>query len=176
MRRLGTFVVRRRRAVITAWIIVLLAAGAIGSSAFTALSSGFGSGASTESGRVAERLDELAETGGEIAVVIDDIDLDDTTAAAEVGSALQDIAAIPGVLAVVDPWSTDADALRATDGRAALAVVTIEGGLTEDAELELAHRIGERRSRHQCTRGARRRQRPRRRAVRQRRRTRPPPR
>jgi RND superfamily putative drug exporter len=143
MRRLGTFVVRRRRAVITAWIIVLLAAGAIGSTAFTALSSDFGSGGSTESGRVAERLDELAETGGEIAVVVDDIDLDDTTVAGSVHSALDDIAAIPGVLAVLDPWTTGADALRSTDGRAALAVVTIEGGLDEEAELELAHRIAE---------------------------------
>ena len=54
---------------------------------------------------------------------------------------LERIAAIDGVIAVVDPWSTGADALRASDGRAALAVVTITGGLDEEAEVELAHEI-----------------------------------
>ena len=54
---------------------------------------------------------------------------------------LERIAAIDGVIAVVDPWSTGADALRASDGRAALAVVTVIGGLDEEAEVELAHEI-----------------------------------
>ena len=54
---------------------------------------------------------------------------------------LQRVAAIDGVIAVVDPWSTGADALRASDGRAALAVVTVIGGLDEEAEVELAHEI-----------------------------------
>ena len=45
------------------------------------------------------------------------------------------------LIAVVDPWSTGADALRASDGRAALAVVTVTGGLDEEAEVNLAHEI-----------------------------------
>ena len=67
MSSLASFVVRRRRAVITFWIALLLAAGTVGSSAFSVLSSSFGPGATTESGRVTERLDDLAGTGGEIA-------------------------------------------------------------------------------------------------------------
>src|SRR2546430_2794337 len=51
-------------------------------------------------------------------------------------SGLARVAAIDGVSAVADPWSTGSDALRASDGRAALAVVTVTGGLDEKAEVE----------------------------------------
>jgi RND superfamily putative drug exporter len=141
MSSLASFVVRRRRAVIGIWILVLIGAGVVGSAAFSVLSSDFGAGPTTESGRVTERLDELAATGGEIAIIAGDIDIDDPAVALSVGGGLERIAAIDGVIAVVDPWSTGSTALRATDGRAALAVVTITGGLDEDAELDLAHRI-----------------------------------
>ena len=69
MSSLASLVVRRRRAVILMWIVLLIGAGTIGSSAFSVLSSSFGAGPSTESGRVKERLDDLAETGGEIAII-----------------------------------------------------------------------------------------------------------
>jgi len=141
MSSLASFVVRRRRLVMLVWLAVLVGAGTIGSSAFSVLSSSFGAGPSTESGRVTERLDELAETGGEIAIIADGVDVDDPSVATAVGAGLERIAAIDGVIAVVDPWSTGSDALRATDGRAALAVVTITGGLDEEAELQLAHQI-----------------------------------
>ena len=42
---------------------------------------------------------------------------------------------------MADPWSTGADALRATDGRAALVVVTLAGDLDEDAELAVANEV-----------------------------------
>jgi len=138
---LASLVVRRRRAVITLWIVLLLGAATVGSSAFSVLSSSFGAGASTESGRVAERLDELDETGGEIAIIADGIDVDDPATAASVGDGLARIARIEGVVAIADPWSTGSDVLRAEDGRGALAVVTVTGGLDEEAEVELAHEI-----------------------------------
>ena len=143
MSSLASLVVRRRRAVITLWIVLLLAAGTVGSAAFDVLSSSFGAGPGTESGRVTERLDELAETGGEIAIIADGVDVDDPATITALTDGLQRVAAIDGVVAVVDPWSTGVDALRATDGRAALAVVTITGGLDEEAEVELAHEITE---------------------------------
>ena len=90
--------------------------------------------ASTESGRVTERLEDLAETGGEIAIIADGIDVDDPAVAASLVAGLQRVAAIDGVIGVADPWSTGSDALRASDGRAALAVVTVTGGLDEEAE------------------------------------------
>jgi RND superfamily putative drug exporter len=139
--RLGSFVVRRRRAVIITWVLLIVAGATIGSSAFSVLSSEFGAGGATESGQVAQRLDDLAETGGEIAIIVDGIDVDDPAVADTVADGLATIAALDGVVAVTDYWSTDLGALRATDGRAALAVITLTGGLEEDAELELAHEV-----------------------------------
>jgi RND superfamily putative drug exporter len=143
MSSLASLVVRRRRAVITIWILLLIGTATIGSSAFSVLSSSFGAGPSTESGRVTERLDHLAETGGEIAIIADGIDVDDPAVAASLTAGLERVAAVDGVIAVVDPWSTGADALRASDGRAALAVVTVTGGLDEEAEVKLAHEIAD---------------------------------
>ena len=139
--RLGSFVVRRRRAVIITWVLLIVAGATIGSSAFSVLSSEFGAGGATESGQVAQRLDDLAETGGEIAIIVDGIDVDDPAIADRVTDGLATIAALDGVVAVTDYWSTDLGALRATDGRAALAVITLTGGLEEEAELELAHEV-----------------------------------
>jgi uncharacterized membrane protein YdfJ with MMPL/SSD domain len=118
MSSLASLVVRRRRAVIMIWAVLLVGAGTIGSSAFSVLSSSFGAGPSTESGRVAERL---ADTGGEIAIIADGIDVDDPAIAASVTGGLARVAALDGVIAVADPWSTGSGALRASDGRAALA-------------------------------------------------------
>jgi putative drug exporter of the RND superfamily len=141
MRRLGRFVVRRRRAVILSWVALLIVAAVIGSSAFDVLSTEFGAGSSTESGRVAQQLDDLAETGGQIAIVADGVDVDDPQVERDLTAGLASIAALDGVLDVADPWSTQADALRATDGRAALAIVTLVGGLDDDAEEAVADEV-----------------------------------
>ena len=141
MGRLGRFVVRRRRTVILAWVALLLMTATVGSSAFSVLSTDFGAGTTTESGRVAHQLDELAETGGQIAIVADGIDVDDPEVQQRLTAGVADIAELDGVLDVADPWSTGADALRATDGRAALLVVTLAGDLDEDDELALAQRV-----------------------------------
>jgi putative drug exporter of the RND superfamily len=138
MGHLARFVVRRRRAVILTWVAILLVTGTIGSSAFSVLSTDFGAGTTTESGRVAQQLDDLAETGGQIAIIADGIDIDDPTVQTEITGGLTRIAELDGVLDVADPWSTGIDALRATDGRAALVVVTLAGDLDEDDELALA--------------------------------------
>jgi RND superfamily putative drug exporter len=141
MGRLGRFVVRRRRGVILCWIVLLAVTGTIGSAAFSVLSTDFGAGTTTESGRVAHQLDDLAETGGQIAIVADGVDVDDPQVQLDLTAGLAPIATLEGVLDVADPWSTGADALRATDGRAALVVVTLAGDLSEDAELALAQHI-----------------------------------
>ena len=98
MGRLGRFVVQHRRAVILSWLGLLIITATIGSSAFSVLSTDFGAGTSTESGRVARRLDELAATGGQIAIVADDIDLDDPDVRRAMSAGLAPIAALGGVL------------------------------------------------------------------------------
>jgi putative drug exporter of the RND superfamily len=141
MDSLAKLVVRRRRAVIAVWVALLIAAGTVGSAAFDVLSSDFGAGSSTESGQVADRLDELSETGGQIAVIADGVDVGDSVTGEALRPGIDRLAAVDGVVDVADPWSTGSAALRSTDGRAALIVVTVTGDLTEEAELALAHRI-----------------------------------
>ena len=140
MASLAALVVRRRWAVIALWIVVLVGAGSL-TSGLSKLTSDFGAGTSTESGRVSAALDKLAETGGEIAVIADGITVDDPATARALRQGLAAISGIDGVIAVADPWSTGAKELRASDGRAALAVITLTGGLTDEDELALAHRV-----------------------------------
>jgi putative drug exporter of the RND superfamily len=141
--RLGRFVVRRRRAVILAWVAALVGTAAVGSSAFSVLSTDFGAGNSTESGRVAQQLDDLAETGGQLVIVVDRINVEEPEVQRTFHADLARIAEVGGVLDVADPWTSGAagEALRAIDGRAALIVVTLAGDLTEDEELAVAHGV-----------------------------------
>jgi len=143
MNRFAHFVIRHRRAVITSWILLLIITAAVGSSAFSVLSSEFGAGTSTESGRVAHELDRMAETGGQVAIVADGVGVNDAATEQRLAPGLESIAAIDGVIDVADPWSTGLDALRATDGQAALVVVTLAGGLDDDARLAVARNIEE---------------------------------
>src|SRR5689334_17968930 len=140
MASLAALVVRRRWVVIALWIVVLIGAGSL-TSGLSKLTSDFGAGTSTESGRVTAALDDLAETGGEIAVIADGISVGDPATARSLQEGLAGIGKVDGVISVADPWSTRSDVLRATDGRAALAVITLTGGLTDEAELALAHRV-----------------------------------
>jgi RND superfamily putative drug exporter len=141
MTRFARFVVRHRRAVILSWFGALIVTAVVGSSAFSVLSTEFGAGSATESGRVAQELDALAETGGQVAVIADGVDVADPSTHARLAPALASIGALDGVIDVADPWSTGLDALRSTDGRAALIVVTVAGGLDDEAELSVAQDI-----------------------------------
>ena len=143
MHALATFVVRHRFIVMGAWAAALVATALYGSAAFDVLSSDFGAGSRTESGRVAQQLDDLKDTGGEIAIVVDGIDVDDPAVEASVVAGLDEVAGLDGVIDVSHAWNTDSDALRATDGQGALAVITLVGGLSEEDELALAHEIEE---------------------------------
>jgi len=143
MARLARIVVRRRRLVLALWVAVLVAAGTYGSGAFSVLSSDFGAGSSTESGRVSAQLAALDDTGGSIAIIADGIDATDPASRTTLGPGLARIAALDGVVAVNDPWTSGSDALRSTDGRAALIVVTLTGGLEEEAELALAREVAD---------------------------------
>src|SRR6185436_1507849 len=88
-------------------------------------------------------LDDLDGTGGQLAVVADRIDVADPRVQAGLAAGLARIAAVEGVADVAAPWNSGpaGAALRATDGRAALFVITFGAGLDEEAELAVAHRV-----------------------------------
>jgi len=139
--RLGAAVYRRRKLVVFTWLVIV----AIGIAATGPLServtAEFGGSDRIESARVLARVQESSATGGDIAVVIDGVSAVAETPPTEVGAALADLAAVPGVVSLLDPWSTGIGDLAATDGGAALVVVSFANGLDEEAEHELVDEV-----------------------------------
>jgi putative drug exporter of the RND superfamily len=142
--KLGSAVYRRRWWVIGVWAVIavagMVASGPLGNRVTAELV-----GADRiESARVLQRLTETAPTGGDIAIVLDGVAVADGPPA-EVADAVADLAAIDGVISVVDPWSAGplAPQLTATDGEGALVVVSYVNGLEPEAEEELAHSVAD---------------------------------
>ena len=141
---LGRFAYRRRRRVITVWVVLLVAGMALSGLVMTRLTAAPGGRTGVESARVAERLDELAPDGAEVVAVVD-ADLDDPTVRRSFASARADLAAIDGVHAVIDAEGTGDPALRSRDGEAGLIIVEtddrLEGPALEEVTAEVAARL-----------------------------------
>ncbi len=141
--RLGRFTFRHRRLVVALWGVVI----ALGVVAMGPLSdrvtAEFGGSERLESARVQHRLDEIGASGGDVAIVIDAIDMDDPATVAAITERLDQISATEGVLAVSDPWRSGEEALRATDGGAGLVVVSYANGLDADAEHDLVDHVSQ---------------------------------
>ena len=138
--RLGTVVYRRRWTVIGTWMLVLIL-GVVASGPLTdRVTAEFTGSDRIESARVQQRLSDTAPTGGDIAIVIDGVRPAEPIPP-PVAEALTEIAAVDGVVGVTDPWTTGLPALSATDGGAALVVVSYVNHLEPDAEHELANQV-----------------------------------
>ena len=141
-RKLGAFTYRRRWWVVGVWLMAIVAGMAASGPLSERVTAEFTGSDRVEAARVLERLNETSPTGGDIAIVIDGVATEPGTAPPiEVAGVLSELAATDGVLVVVDPWSTGIEDLVATDGDAALVVVSYGNGLDEHAERELAEEI-----------------------------------
>jgi len=145
-RTLGAAVYRRRWWVIGAWILIAVAGVVAGGPLNERVTAEFTGSDRIEAARVQERIRDTAPTGGDIAVVIDDVPggvVTEGERPAAIGATLDAMAGIDGVVAVSDPWGAGplAPQLTATDGQAALVVVSYANGLEPEAEEELAHHI-----------------------------------
>ncbi len=149
-RSLGSFIYRRRWLVVVGWlaavVIGLVASGPLSER----VTAEFVGSERIESARVYNRLQSEAPTGGDIAIVVDGIDVA-SGPEPSIEEWLADLAAVPEVVSVLDPWSTGAPALAATDGQGALVVVSYANGLDAEVEhevvdslLEVAHELPER--------------------------------
>ena len=147
-RSLGRFTHRRRWWVVGAWVLILaigiVSSGPLGSR----VSADFVGSDRIESARVLQRIEAESATGGEIAIVIDGVLVEAAASAPAVTAQLDRIAGIEGVVAVTDPWRAELPDLVATDGRAAVAVVSFANGLDPAEEevladeiVELSHRL-----------------------------------
>ncbi len=137
--RLGWFVVRRRRLVLSFTALFMVVAAVIGTGAFGVLSGGGFDDPSSESAVAADLLDTEFDGGDPNIVLLatsegGDLSAPDTVAA---GVALTEhLDGIGGVEQVASFWSLGgADAMASTDGDTALIVARVVG---EDADVELA--------------------------------------
>ncbi len=147
-RKVGAVVYRRRRWVVAAWFAIAVIGMVAQGPLAERVTAEFTGSERIESARVLDRLNETAPTGGDIAIVIDGITVTSDTAdgpPAEVADTLAALAAVDGVISVVDPWNAGpiGPQLTATDGEAALVVVSYVNGLEPEAEHELADAVAE---------------------------------
>lgn len=142
-RTIGRFTHRRRWWVVGAWVLII-AVGIVSSGPLNGrVSAEFAGSDRIESARVLERIQSEAATGGDIAIVIDGVSVGDAASTSAIIKQLERIAAVDGVVAVTDPWRAEIPDLIATDGQAALAVVSFVNGLEPGDEETLADEVVE---------------------------------
>lgn len=140
--RMGAVVHRRRWLVVAVWLVII-ASGVLASGPLTGrVTAEFSGSDRIESARVLQRIADTSATGGDIAIVIDGASADQPSSE-EVSTTLAELADIPGVISVVDPWSTGVADLAATDGSASLVIVSFANGLETSAEHDLADEVSE---------------------------------
>ena len=141
--KLGHFIVRRRKSVLILFILGILAAGAVGSLAFTRLDSGGYSDLSSDSAKAAVYLNDKFKVQEPVAILVIDTGnkLVSDPASSQAALALEKkVAAIPGVARTLSYWSAGgAPTLRATDSKAAFLFVYADNN---SSGLESIGKIG----------------------------------
>ena len=143
---LGRFVYRRRVPVALAWVLVLGVGVGVGGEVFGRLGTGSGLRDDAESVVVADLLSRVAGGGSGITGLVDGRPADDPAFRAEIGAAVADLEATPGVARVTRPWvdGRPVPGLVARDGGAVLVRVELEADLRGRAYQEAVERVGER--------------------------------
>jgi RND superfamily putative drug exporter len=156
--RLGLAVARHPRGTVAAWVVVIAASlafglfGIGGSGLFDRLESGAPRVPGSESLAGTEILRDRSDTGPASTLVVQGVDLADPDVAQGVASALapahEELAAIPGVASVVDPFVLPGGpanpitaGLVSSDRDGFLMVVDLEAGLPESAEAEASEAV-----------------------------------
>ena len=129
--RLGRFCVRRRRLVLAAWVLVVVAGVAAAGPVFAALEGGRLSGR-FESVQGYDRLGDNARFGQREHMHVDDARIADPAVRAAVVAAARDVARIPDVGRGDGPDADPRLGLVAADGRGAVVVVDLGRDLGRD--------------------------------------------
>ena len=133
---IGRFCVRRRWWVLLGWVL-LVAAGAVASGpVFAGLEPGRASD-HLESIQALDLIGDNATYGGRVLGLVDDVRIADPAVKAQVQAAARDVARIPDVGRVTDPYALPR--LIATDGRAGVVVVDLArdlSGTRRDAAID----------------------------------------
>jgi putative drug exporter of the RND superfamily len=155
--RLGRAVGRRPRLTVAVWVVLttlgfaLAVVGVHGESLFDRLTTGEPVVPGSQSERGTQILTAQDETGETVSLLVSGADPADPAVAEAMAPAHEDLAAIPGVESVVDPFvlpggvETDAaQSLVAADGDGFVLSVTLDPGLDEDAQATAAADVVER--------------------------------
>ena len=148
---LGRAVAHRPRLTVAVWAVLtalgfaLAVVGVHGESLFDRLTTGEPSVPGSQSERGTQILTEQAETGETVSLLVSGVDPADPALAEALAPAHADLAAVAGVDSVVDPYvvpggveTQAAQSLVAADGDGFVLSVTLEPGLSEDAQATAA--------------------------------------
>jgi RND superfamily putative drug exporter len=130
---IGRFCVRRRWLVLAGWVL-LVAAGAVASGpVFAGLESARASD-SLESIQAYDVFGDNATYGGRVLGLVDDVRVDDPAFGTAIRAAAGDVARIPHVGRVVDPYAGAGAGLIATDRRAGVVVVDLDRDISHSEQ------------------------------------------
>lgn len=119
--KLGSFIVRRRKSVLTIFLLGTLAAGAVGSLAFGKLDSGGYSDPQSESAKATTYIIEKFKVQEPIITLVVDskTSVDDAQVGASASALEEEIRSVKGISKTYSYWSTGgAPTMRSTDGKA----------------------------------------------------------
>ena len=142
---LGRFAYRRRVPVVLVWVLLLAVGLAAGGQVFGRLGTGSGLRDDAESVVVSDLLSRVTGGGSGMTGLLDGRPADDPAFRAEVGRAVRDLEAVPGVSRVTGPFvqGREVPGLVATDRRAVLVRVELEPDLRGGYD-QVVERVGER--------------------------------
>jgi len=137
---IGRFCARRRWPVLAAWIL-LVAVGALASGPVFAGLEASRASDRLESVRAFDVIGDNARYGARMLGLVDDVPIADPAVRARITAAAADVARIPRVGRVVDPYAGARAGLVATDGRGGVVVVDLDRRITgreRDAAIDAA--------------------------------------
>jgi putative drug exporter of the RND superfamily len=126
--KVALLAVKRRRWVMTAWLLLFIIGLAAGAQLFMRLKDP-GGGAGTESARGAAVLRHAAPTGPTAAVLVSDAEVDKRSTRVAVQALADRLERVPDVTNVVDTYTNPDPMLRTKDGQASLIVVSLRKGV-----------------------------------------------
>ncbi len=134
--RIGSFCCRHRKAVVIAWIALVIAGGIAATQVFNRLSDH--TGASTSESEHGFRILDDNRTEGESVIAIVHAPVSDPDVRREIEQTTAELTTMPGVTAVHDAYDAGGKALQTPDGSASLVVVN----LPSDADNKQRHDWG----------------------------------
>ncbi|GAA5155556.1 MMPL family transporter [Nocardioides marinquilinus] len=140
LERLGRSVWRRRVVVVAAWLLLVAVGAVLGGSVFDRAATP-GPREGVESTEVEQRLDALDPEGEQVVAVLrgdDALSIAIVNAASDV---LQQLRTLPGVAELRDPYTTGASELVAADGQGVVVQVELDPTLSDDEALEVAEEV-----------------------------------